>query len=116
MTLGDAVARAVSAILKERRVDTKTYAARLPYAQSTVYRQLSGATRISTDDLEHLAAGLGMDVADLLARATALRSELGALSPQEAEARELMGEDAWAEIQATRETHGSHEPQEQREA
>lgn len=116
MTLSDAVARAVSAILKERRVDTKTYAARLPYAQSTVYRQLAGSTKISTDDLEHLADGLGMEVADLVKRAISLRSELGAMSPQEVEARRLMGEEAWAELQATRQAHLSQKNQKRRKA
>lgn len=113
MTLGDAVARAVSATLKERRLDTKAFAARLPYAQSTVYRQLAGTTRISTDDLEHLADALGMDAAALVTRAIALRAQIGRLSPQEEEARQIMGEEAWAELQATRQ---SHKPQKRRKA
>lgn len=116
MTLGDAVARTVSSILKERRVDTKTFAARVPYARSTVYRQLAGETRISTDDLEHLADGLGMEVPDLVRRAIALRTQLDSLSPQEAEARQTMGEEAWGEVQKARQTHKPHPSPKRRQA
>lgn len=117
MSLGDAIARTVSAILRERRLDTKTFAARLPYAQSTVYRQLAGTTKISSDDIERLADALGIDVVDLIVRAKALRRDVeGPMAPQEAEARRVMGEKAWAELEATREAHRSQESRKRRKA
>lgn len=117
MPLGDAIARAVSAILRERRIDTKTFATRLPYARSTVYRQLAGTTRISSDDIERLADALDLDVVDLILRAKALRENLETpLTAQEVEARQVMGEKAWAELDAARETHRSRESRKRRKA
>lgn len=107
MTLSEAISRTVSSILEARRMDTKTFATRLPYAKSTVYRQLAGTTKIASDDIEHLASALGMETVELVSRALALRTEIGSLSPQEAEARQFMGEEAWTELQATRQSHKS---------
>lgn len=68
MTLSEAVAEEIRVLLVRRRMSGRQLAAMLNVSQTWMSTRLNGTTPIDLNDLERIAAALGVDVMDLFPR------------------------------------------------
>lgn len=119
--------RAIKRALNQRksvarpRVTFETLAEASNLSTTTVKRlfKLDGGGRDPDIDVPVLwafASTLGVSVDELMRQARVELAASAGIPEQEQEARELMGEEAWLNLQATREAHRSRQPQKRRKA
>lgn len=115
LALEQAIASEVRAIAAAQRITHRTIQDRAGMNERTFRRYfIETERRIPLEALASVAAALGVRVSEIVAAAE--RALSAPLERQEQEARELMGEEAWLNLQATREAHRSRQPQKRRKA
>lgn len=74
-SLADRVAEEIRVEMARQRLNQVELAARMHVAQPWISRRLGGKTPITLGDLEQIAEGLGVPVADLLSAASRIWSD-----------------------------------------
>lgn len=112
-SLSNAIAEVIRRELAGRQVDGAEFAAHVGIPKTTGWRKIQGKSKMTIDDVEAFALGLGWTLPELVARGSAIRDAGGVAEeedPSAAEILESMTPRERREAQRIREEHAAAHP------